>query len=168
MCFVVGSATFEVLLQKLRVEGSHGDTEIGLRKRPIHPDHSANGCTRDRDRLGDEMLIMARARLDRQQNVGFEKTDAEEPSYANGQFDTVFMANVIAALNVPKTLRACFRELKPDGRLLITNLTFRMPPLACLALDIRSLLALGIPPHGRRDPLPARIGAVVHGRRFPR
>lgn len=156
--FVVGTATYDALRQKLLAEGPLGDVlELGCgtgQYTRILAQTAAQVTATD---LGEEMLSVARTRLAEQRNVRFERADAEAPPYADERFGTVFMANVFAALDAPKTLRACFRLLKPGGRLLIVNLTFRMPLLAYLVFGLRSLLAFGIPPRGRRDPLPQEL-----------
>ncbi len=156
--FVVGTATYDTLRQKLLAEGPLGDVlELGCgtgQYTRILAQTAAQVTATD---LGEEMLAAARAKLAGQPNVSFERADAEAPPYADESFDTVFMANVIAALDAPKTLRACFRLLKPGGCLLIVNLTFKMPLLAYLVFGLRSLLAFGVPPRGRRDPLPHEL-----------
>lgn len=157
--FVVGgTATYDALQQKLLAEGPLGDVlELGCgtgQYTRILTQTAAHVTATD---LGEEMLAVARNKLAGQRNVSFKYADAESPPYVDGRFDTVFMANLIATLDAPKTLRACHRLLKPGGCLLIVNLTFRMPLLSYLVFGLRSLLAFGIPPRGRRDPLPQEL-----------
>ena len=156
--YVIGTATYEALRQKLLDEGPLGDVlELACGTGEYTKIVAQTATHVTATDLGDEMLVMARAKLVNHPNVTFEKADCEATAFADAQFNTVLMANVIAALDATKALRECARVLKPGGRLFIITYTFRMSPLAYLRFGFKSLTAFGLPPRGRRDPLPEEL-----------
>lgn len=119
--------------------------------------------------LSDEMLKMAKQQLKEFQNVTVQKADCENISFPQEHFDTVFMANVIHAIENPsRALRQSYRILKHGGLLLIVSYTdYGMNWLEKTALGIRYLMRFGMPPpYGLRNYSPEELGFLVESAGF--
>ncbi len=155
---VVGRGTHAALTAKLLSEGSLGNAlelACGTGEFTRIITHTADHVTATD--LSDQMLRVARAKLADRRNLTFQKADCEATGLPSARFDTVLMANVIAALDEPKALAECLRLLKPGGRLFIINYTFRMAFLGYLRFGFKSVTEFGIPPRGRKDPTPEEL-----------
>ena len=71
--------------------------------------------------LAPGMVELARERV-RAPNVAFQVEDAQETSFPDGAFDTVFMSLVLHFTEPAVTLAEMRRILKPAGALIVVNL----------------------------------------------
>jgi len=98
--------------------------------------------------LSDELLENAKKRLNKIDNITFQKENCTSTSFVSYQFDTVFMANVIHVIENPSiVLQECYRILKDDGLLIITSFTNHgVKPVDIIKLGFRFLKVWGKPP----------------------
>jgi ubiquinone/menaquinone biosynthesis C-methylase UbiE len=160
---VVGTTTYDALHRRLQAEGRLGHVlelgcGTGLFTRVVAPVADHVTATD----LAEPMLAVARAELAGHANVTFDVVDAESTRLAPGRFDTVLIANVLPFVDARRTLRECARVLRPGGRLLVVDYTFRgLRPLTRARYGLRALRAFGIPPRRRRDPSADEIRRLV-------
>lgn len=93
----------------------------------------------------DEMIASAQNLREYPKHVSFISENAMELSFDNGQFDEVFMANLIHIVSDPeKVIAESWRVLKPGGRLIITSFTMdEMKFTAKLKMVFRYLKSFG-------------------------
>ncbi len=98
--------------------------------------------------LSDELLEIARKRLDKIDNITFQKENCTSTSFTSNKFDTVLMANLIHVIENPSmALQESYRILKDDGLLIITSFTNQgMKPLEKIKLGFRFVKVWGKPP----------------------
>ena len=98
--------------------------------------------------LSDEMLAVARTKLEDWQNVIVEKADCEKTDFPDGKFGSVFMANLIHVIENPSiALKESYRILKDGGLLLIVDYTgYGMKWFEKIKMGIRFLRKWSKPP----------------------
>ena len=122
--------------------------------------------------ISDEMIKIARTRLEGYQNITVEKADCKNTSFSSGRFDTVFMGNLINVIQNPqKALQESWRILRNDGMLLITSGTsYSVSPfekIKMLVKAIRVVRKWGIPPrYFRNNYSPDELGYLVESAGF--
>jgi len=91
---------------------------------------------------------MQKKRLNKIDNISFQKENCMSTSFTSNKFDTVFMANLIHVIKNPSlALQECYRILKVDGLLIIATFTNQgMKPLEKIKLGFRFLKVWGKPP----------------------
>jgi len=122
--------------------------------------------------LSDEMLKIARTRLEGYQNITVEKADCKNTSFSSGRFDTVFMANLIHIIQNPqKALQESWRILRNDGTLIImVGTSYGATPfekIKVLVKAIRVIRKWGIPPrYFRNNYSPDELSSLVESAGF--
>jgi ubiquinone/menaquinone biosynthesis C-methylase UbiE len=122
--------------------------------------------------LSDEMIKIARTRLEGFQNISVEKADCENTSFSSGRFNTVFMANLIHVIENPqKALQESWRILRNDRTLLITSGTiYGMRPFEKIKMSIRAIKIIrmwGRPPrYFRGNYSPDELSSLVESAGF--
>jgi ubiquinone/menaquinone biosynthesis C-methylase UbiE len=91
--------------------------------------------------LSDEMIKVAKKRLEGVRIITVEKADCENTSFISGRFDTVFMGNLIHVVENPRrALQESWRILRNDGTLLITSQTiYGMKPFEKIKMYLRAI-----------------------------
>jgi ubiquinone/menaquinone biosynthesis C-methylase UbiE len=115
------------------------------------------------------MLEMAKKQLKAFRNVIVQKADCEERAFPLESADTVFMANIIHAIENPlRALQQSYQILKYGGLLLIVSYTdYGMNWFEKMELGIRYLLRFGVPsPYGLRNYSPGELGFLVESAGF--
>ena len=119
--------------------------------------------------LSEEMLELAKKQLKEFRNVIVQKADCEERAFPLGSADTVFMANILHAIENPlRALQQSYQLLKHGGLLLIVSYTdYGMNWFEKMELGIRYLLRFGVlPPYGLRNYSPEELSLLVEGAGF--
>ena len=122
--------------------------------------------------ISDEMIKIARTRLEGFQNITVEKADCKNTSFSSGRFDTVFMGNLIHVIENPqKALQESWRILRNDGTLLIISGTsYGMRPFEKIKMFIRAIRLIrkwGIPPrYVRGNYSPDELSSLVESAGF--
>jgi ABC-2 type transport system ATP-binding protein len=98
--------------------------------------------------LSNELLALARERLNNHPKVVIQKENCMATSFAPGAFDSVFMANLIHVVENPdKVLLECHRIIRIGGKVIIVTYTnFGMHLLDKIKLGLRFFKAWGKPP----------------------
>ena len=74
--------------------------------------------------FSDEMVKVAKNRLESYENIKVEKADCFNIPYPESNFDTIFMANLLHIIPEPeKAIIECKRVLKKNGKLIIISFT---------------------------------------------
>ena len=119
--------------------------------------------------LSDEMLAVARTQLKDWQNVAVEKADCEKTDFSDGQFDSVFMANLVHVIENPSiALQESYRILKDGGLLLIVDYTgYGMKWFELMKLGIRAMRKWRKPaPHAKGNLSPDELRSLVESAGF--
>lgn len=122
--------------------------------------------------ISDEMIKIARTRLEGYQNITVEKADCKNTSFSSGRFDTVFMGNLINVIQNPqKALQESWRILRNDGMLLITSGTsYSVSPFEKIKMLVKAMRVIrkwGIPPrYFRNNYSPDELGSLVESAGF--
>ncbi|MBW2409410.1 MAG: class I SAM-dependent methyltransferase [Deltaproteobacteria bacterium] len=118
--------------------------------------------------LSDELLEMAKKRLDNNTAVIFQKENCMASSFASEKFDSVFMANLIHVVDNPvKVLLECYRILKNGGMLIIVTYTnYGMNLMEKIKLAIRFLKTWGKPPKHTHVFSPERLASLMQDAGF--
>jgi ABC-2 type transport system ATP-binding protein len=123
--YIVGEAIQKTVIDKLSRERNLGELiefgcGAGFYTKVIAPNASHVIATD----LSDEMLAVAKIQLKDFHNVVVEKADCEKPSFPDGKFDRVFMANLIHLIQNPSiALKETRRILKDGGLILVVSYT---------------------------------------------
>ena len=123
--YIVGEAIQKTVIDKLSRERNLGELiefgcGAGFYTKVIAPNASHVIATD----LSDEMLAVAKIQLKDFHNVVVEKADCEKPSFPDGKFDRVFMANLIHLIQNPSiALKEIRRILKDGGLILVVSYT---------------------------------------------
>ncbi len=98
--------------------------------------------------IAEDMLNMARAKLEHYEHVQFEQRDCYDSKFPGSAFDTVLMANLIHVVHDPaKALQEAHRILKDHGRLVLLSFTADgMKFFDMLRLIYRYWKTFGAPP----------------------
>ena len=105
--------------------------------------------------LSDDMLHIARKQLSELHNVEVKKADCKTTPYPAGNFDCIFMVNLIHVIKNPeKAIQESYRLLKSKGILVIISFTTnKMSLLNKMILGIRYLRTWDSPPKGGKHNL---------------
>jgi len=112
---------------------------------------------------------MAKKQLKAFRNVIVQKADCEERAFPLESADTVFMANIIHAIENPlRALQQSYQILKYGGLLLIVSYTaFGMNWFEKMELGIKYLSRFGVPsPYGLRNYSPEELSFLVESAGF--
>jgi ubiquinone/menaquinone biosynthesis C-methylase UbiE len=103
--------------------------------------------------MSAEMLAKAKLRLRVYPNTEVKPADGNQITFTESAFDAVFMGNVLHIVRNPVTiLRECHRILKQGGRMISIDYTMAgMPMMAKLAMGMRYVSKLGIPPRENKS-----------------
>jgi len=106
---------------------------------------------------------MAKKQLKEFRNVTAQKADCEKRSFPLESVDTVFMANIIHAIENPlRALQQSYQILKYGGLLLIVSYTdYGMNWFEKMELGIRYLSKFSVPPYGLRNYSPEELSFLV-------
>ena len=118
--------------------------------------------------LSDELLEIASKRLVNNSNVMIQKENCMATSFASGEFDCVFMANLIHVVEKPaQVLQECHRILKKGGMLIVVSYTNTgMHLLEKIKLGIRFLKVWGKPPRHIHSISPEKLAALMKNAGF--
>jgi ubiquinone/menaquinone biosynthesis C-methylase UbiE len=167
---IVGEAIQQEIIKRLSEEHNLGDLiEFGCGTgyfTKVMAQNAAHVLATD---LSDEMLEVARTQLKEFENIAIQKADCENVSFPPGEFDTVFMANVIHFIENPvKALQESYRILKNGGLLLLVDYTgYGMKWYEKMKLGIRFIKTCGMPPRYAQTNLsPDEFSSLVEGAGF--
>lgn len=118
--------------------------------------------------LSNELLEMAKKRLKNNPKITIQKEDCINTSFPSGEFDSVFMANLIHIVENPfKVLQESHRILKDGGMLIIVTYTnYGMKLLEIIKLGIRFLLGWGKPPQHLHTFSPQQLASLMQDAGF--
>jgi ABC-2 type transport system ATP-binding protein len=163
--YVVGKTLRQEIFNRLSEEREMGDViEFGCGTGYFTKAMVKNAKHIHATDLSDEMLEVARLRLEEFQNVTIQKADCESTSYPPGSFEAVLMANVLHVIEDPlKALRESRRILKDGGLLIVVSYTdYYMSWFEKMGLGIRYLLTFGTPPpYGPKNFSPSGLRFTV-------
>lgn len=99
-----------------------------------------------------DMLAVAKGKYQDHDHIRFEQANALDLSYADAQFDSLFMANLLHVVTDPEQIIAqAHRVLKADGKIIILDFTMDgMSLWAKLGMIYRYLKTWGKPPKKAR------------------
>ncbi len=167
--YVVGGALRTAIAEKLRAERGLGEVvEFGCGTGYFTNALSEQAKHIVATDLSDEMLDVARVRLQDLRNVTVQKDDCECSSFPSLRFDTVFMANVIHTIENPAAaLTESHRILKDGGLLLVVSYTdYGTNWFEQMELGFRYLQKFGIPPLYYRTYSPDGLAHLVEDAGF--
>jgi len=167
--YIAGGAVQQALKNRLSEESDLGELiEFGCGAGFFTTDIAANASHVTATDLSDEMLIMARTQLKDLQNVNIEKADCEKTNFPDGNFDSVFMANLIHVIENPlNALQESHRILKNGGLLLIISYTpYGMKWYVKIKMVIRFIRKWGRPPAHYRNLSPDELRSLVESAGF--
>jgi ubiquinone/menaquinone biosynthesis C-methylase UbiE len=97
-----------------------------------------------------EMLEVAGERLARFHNVTLQAADCRKTGFSSGNFDTVFVVNVLQTIDRPSmVLKEGRRILRSGGLLLVVSYTdYGLSLLEKMVIGIRYFTMFGLPPIG--------------------
>lgn len=118
--------------------------------------------------LSNELLEMAKKRLKNNPKITIQQEDCINASFPSGEFDSVFMANLIHIVENPfKVLQESQRILKDGGMLIIVTYTnYGMKLLEIIKLGIRFLLGWGKPPQHLHTFSPQQLASLMQDAGF--
>jgi ABC-2 type transport system ATP-binding protein len=152
--YVVGQAILDLIVGRLSAEGPWGETVefgcgTGFFTRAIAPKATHVFATD----LSDEMLVVARKELCAYSKVTIRKADCADSGFADAQFDSVLMANLLHVLAEPdRCLQESHRVLRVGGSLVAVDLTaYGMRPCDAVRLGLRYMRRWGLPPRRGQD-----------------
>jgi ubiquinone/menaquinone biosynthesis C-methylase UbiE len=121
--WVVGKTTVQTLIRRLLQEDDLGEViEFGCGTGIFTIAVAKNAKHIIATDLSDEMLEIARTKLEELKNVTVEKANCKNTSFPSERFDTVFMANLIHVIENPhEALQESHRILRNQGVLLIAS-----------------------------------------------
>jgi ABC-2 type transport system ATP-binding protein len=168
--YVVGKTVRQAIINKLSEERDLGEViEFGCGTGYFTKAVAKNAKHVIATDLSEEMLEMARRQLKEFRNVIVRKADCEERAFPLESADTVFMANIIHAIENPlRALQQSDQILKQGGLLLIVSYTdYGMNWFEKMELGIRYLLRFGVPPpYGLRNYSPEELSLLVESAGF--
>lgn len=168
--WIVGKSAIQAITKKLLQEHDLGEVVefgcgTGVFTRPL-AQNAKHIIATD---LSDEMIEIARTRLEGFQNITVEKANCKNTSFPSGRFDTVFMANLIHVIENPQeALQESWRVLRNDGTLLIISTTsYDVSLFEKMKILIRFLRKWGRPPrYFRTNYSPDELGSLVESAGF--
>jgi ubiquinone/menaquinone biosynthesis C-methylase UbiE len=148
--YVVGQKTLSLLNEKIETLHGLGDLiEFGCGS-GIYTDSLSKVADHvTATDVADDMLQIARQKLEPHSNIRLEQRDCYDSTYPHSSFDTVFMANLIHVVHDPaKALNEAHRILKERGKLVVLSFTADgMTWFNRIGLIYRYLKTFGAPPH---------------------
>lgn len=113
--------------------------------------------------LSDAMLKTASNRLHCIKNVRVQKEDCYALSFADEQFDGAFLGNLIHVISHPElVMKEVRRVLRPGGlAILIDSTSIGLSPRQKLAMSLRYLRHLGLPPRSNKILSPCQLETLV-------
>ena len=154
--YVVGEAINEEIYERLSNEKNMGSViEFGCGTGYFTKVIAKNAKHVIATDISDDMLEMAIKRLKDYKNVSFQKADCKATNFSDNEFDTVFMANLLHVIKNPScALEESYRILKPDGLLIVVDLTgYGMKFFDKMKMGFRYLRKVGMPPKGTKNNL---------------
>jgi ubiquinone/menaquinone biosynthesis C-methylase UbiE len=163
--WVVGKTAVQTLIKRLLQEDDLGEViEFGCGTGTFTIAVAKNAKHIIATDLSDEMLEIARTKLEELKNVTVEKANCKNTSFPSERFDTVFMANLIHVIENPhEALQESHRILRNQGVLLIASVTsYGMSWFGKMRLAIRYVRKWGKPPcYFRGDLSPDALSSLV-------
>jgi ABC-2 type transport system ATP-binding protein len=168
--YVVGESIHQALMERVSGESGLGELiELGCGTGLFTKVLAKNASHVMATDLSDEMLAAARTQLKDWQNVAVEKADCEKTDFSDGQFDSVFMANLIHVIENPSmALQESYRILKDGGLLLIVDYTgYGMKWFELMKMVIRAMRKWHKPaPYGKGKLSPDELRSMVESTGF--
>ncbi len=124
---IIGEESMKIVLDELAKEKDLGDTlELacgnGTYSKVLVKNSKSIVCTD----WSAEMVEETKRRLKDFPNMKIEQANCFNLQYADNSFDTVFMANLLHIIGNPeKALAEAHRVLKPNGKVLVIDFTFK-------------------------------------------
>ena len=163
--YIVGEDIQQIIIGRLSDEADLGEVvEFGCGSGFFSKAIAGNAVQVFATDLSDDMLAMAKTRLEGLQNVTIVKDDCENTAFTSGRFDTVVMINVVHFIENPaRCLEESYRILKPGGLLVLADYTrYGMNWFRAMGLSIRFFKKWGKPPeYGEKGLSPDRLGSLV-------
>jgi ubiquinone/menaquinone biosynthesis C-methylase UbiE len=167
--YIVGEGVQRQLMAKLAEEKFPGELlelgcGAGFYTRPL-----ASNCAQLlATDLSDEMLAIAKTKLQDLPNVTLEKADCEQTGFPDGRFGCVFMANLVHVLENPSlVLSESHRILKDKGMIIVVGYTSHgLSFIEKIKLIFRYLKVWGRPPKGFRSYAPDELRGLVESAGF--
>ena len=167
--YIVGGAVQQAIMERLSGERDLGELiELGCGTGFYTKVLAVNASHIMATDLSDEMLAVARTQLKDLQNVTVAKADCEATAFPDGEFDSVFMANLIHVIENPSaTLQEAYRVLKDGGLLLIVDFTaYGMNRFEMIKMGMRALRKFGRPPSYSRSLSPGELRSLAESAGF--
>ncbi len=124
---IIGKASMQIVVDELSKETDLGDTlELACGNGTYSKILVKNAKNLTVTDWSEEMVQETKKRLKDFPSIKVEQANCLELPYPDNSFDTVFMANLLHIINHPeKALAETHRVLKPNGRVLVIDFTFR-------------------------------------------
>ena len=112
--------------------------------------------------MSNEMLAIARTKLNQYENVEIRREDCCAISYKDNTFDSMLLANLIHIVkDPPSVLKESRRVLKKDGRIIIVSYTFYGLSLIQKIIAILHYIKnFGLPPLSAKTLSPANLSKI--------
>jgi ABC-2 type transport system ATP-binding protein len=118
--------------------------------------------------LSDELLEIAKKRLNQIDKITVQKENCMRTSFTSNKFNAVFMANLIHVIENPlMVVQECYRILKDDGLVIITSFTnYGMKRWEIIKLGFRFIRVWGKPPKHTHRFSPDSLGSLMESAGF--
>jgi len=118
--------------------------------------------------MSNEMLSLAKTKLNQYGNVEIRKEDCYSISYEDNTFDSILLANLIHIVTDPSSvLKEAWRVLKKDGRLVIVSYTFYgLSFIQKTAAIFHYIKSFGLPPSSGKVFSPADLTKIAEDAGF--
>ncbi len=124
---IVGEESMKIVLDELAKETDLGDTlELACGNGTYSKILVQNAETLTATDWSEQMVEETKHRLKDFPSIKVEQANCFDLQYADNSFDTVFMANLLHIIGNPeKALAEVHRVLKPNGKVLVLDFTFK-------------------------------------------
>ncbi len=124
---IIGEESMQIVLDELSKETDLGDTlELACGNGTYSKVLVKNAKKLTATDWSEEMVNETKRRLKDFPTIKIEQANCFELPYADNSFDTVFMANLLHIIGNPeKALAETHRVLKPNGKVLVIDFTFK-------------------------------------------
>ena len=166
---VVGKFLLDEINAELRLLSDLGDVvELGCGTGNFSEAMAWNADSLFATDLSEALLEKARQRLGDHHKIKFQIQNCMGTSFRAGQFDTVFMANLLHVIeNPPQVIQESHRILKQDGKLIIVTYTsYGMKILDKIKLAVRFLRSWGKPPRHTHNFSPQDLSSLLQNTGF--
>ena len=118
--------------------------------------------------MSNEMLAIARAKLNQYDNIDIRREDCYAISYEDNTFDSILLANLIHIVTDPSSvLKDIRRVLKKEGRVIIVSYTFYgLSFIQKIIAIFHYIKSFGLPPSSGKIFSPADLSKIAEAAGF--